>query len=320
MKILVTGCAGFIGYHVASRLIQDGHIVIGIDNKNNYYDVRLKNHRLDLLLCHKNFKFDQIDISSSRAKEIIYNESFDVVVNLAGQAGVRFSGENPDAFYSSNVLGFYNILEACRAANVKHLVYASSSSVYGNSQSSQFREDMDITSPISFYAATKVSNEVMAKSYKHMFGMRSTGLRFFTAYGPLGRPDMAIFDFTKRIISGETIKLFNEGKNKRDFTYIDDIVNGVIEIIKSQKSSDIYNIGNNTPVETNDLVRSLESAIGKKAITENEPAVVGDVLFTCADTSLLQKDFGVFPSITINEGLSRFIRWYNEYYGVNLGK
>lgn len=320
MKILVTGCAGFIGYHVSNRLIQDGHIVIGIDNKNSYYDVSLKNHRLDLLLCHKNFKFNQVDIVSTTAKEIICNESFDVVVNLAGQAGVRFSGENPDAFYSSNVLGFYNILEACRAANVKHLVYASSSSVYGNSQSSQFREDMDITNPISFYAATKVSNEVMAKSYKSMFGMRSTGLRFFTAYGPLGRPDMAIFDFTKRIIAGDSIKLFNEGKNKRDFTYIDDIVNGVIEIIKSQASSDIYNIGNNTPVETNDLVRSLEIAIGKKAITENEPAVIGDVLFTCADTSLLQKDFGVFPSITINEGLSRFIRWYNEYYGVNLGK
>jgi len=320
MKILVTGCAGFIGYHVSSRLLNEGHTVTGIDNKNDYYDIRLKNHRLNQLLKHQRFDFKQTDIGSRETKETILDGSFDVVVNLAGQAGVRFSSENPGAFYSSNIHGFYNVLDACRIANVGHLVYASSSSVYGNCQSSKFKEDLDVTNPISFYAATKVSNEVMAKSYKSMFGLRSTGLRFFTVYGPLGRPDMAIFDFTKRIIAGDTIKLFNDGKNKRDFTYVDDIVNGIIAIVNSQKSSDIYNIGNNTPVETNDLVRELENAIGKKAITENESSVVGDVLFTCADTSLLQNDFGIFPSVTIDVGLRRFVKWYSEYYGVKLGK
>jgi len=320
VKILVTGCAGFIGYHVAKRLIDEGHNVVGIDNKNSYYDVKLKNHRLNILRENKGFQFHYCDIGSSDASDLIRTKTFDVVVNLAGQAGVRFSRENPDAFYESNIKGFYNILESCRVGNVKHLVYASSSSVYGNCKSPKFSESLDVTHPISFYAASKVSNEVMAKSYKHMFGLRTTGLRFFTVYGPLGRPDMAIYDFTKRIIEGNTITLFNEGKNKRDFTYIDDIVNGIVSVSNSENSSDVYNIGNNTPVETNILVKKLENILGMKANTEKSDAVVGDVLFTCADTNLLYNDFGVVPVVTIDEGLSKFVEWYIDYHEVKIGK
>jgi UDP-glucuronate 4-epimerase len=320
MKILVTGCAGFIGYHVAAHLLRAGETVYGIDNKNDYYDRSLKDHRLSKLQDNSRFFFHHCAIESSEARDIILQERFDVIINLAGQAGVRFSRENPDAFYTSNVLGFYNILESARLSNVKHLVYASSSSVYGNCKSPRFSESLDVTNPISFYAATKVSNEVMAKSYKNMFGLRTTGLRFFTVYGPYGRPDMAIFDFTKRIVEGQTISLYNNGKNKRDFTYIDDIVKGVIAVARSENSADVYNIGNNTPVETNDLVSKLETILGRKANTEMTGSVIGDVLFTRADTYQLQKDFNVVPSVTLDEGLRQFVDWYIDYQGVNLGK
>ena len=316
MKVLVTGCAGFIGYHVSMRLLREGFDVIGVDNKNNYYDVSLKERRLSKLNENKDFKFYHLDITSADVKQLIIDHKIDVVVNMAGQAGVRFSKENPDAFYSSNLYGFYNVLESCRLGNVKHLVYASSSSVYGNCKSPKFNETLDVTNPVSFYAATKVSNEVMAKSYKNMFALRTTGLRFFTVYGPYGRPDMAIFDFTRKIIEGQPITLFNNGKNKRDFTYIDDIVNGVVAIVKSENSSDVYNIGNNTPVETNVLVKTLENILGLEAKIENIGPVVGDVFYTRADTSLLQNDFGIVPKVTLDEGLRSFIKWYNEDYGV----
>lgn len=316
MKILVTGCAGFIGYHTALRFLSSKLDVWGIDNLNSYYDQNIKRDRLENLNKFSNFHFYEISLESKDLSNLMNEEKFDIVINLAGQAGVRYSKENPDVFYTSNILGFHNLIECCRKTAVAHLVYASSSSVYGNCKSEKFQENLDVTNPISYYAATKVSNEVVAKSYKNMFGLRSTGLRFFTVYGPWGRPDMAVYDFTKKIHEEKKIILFNQGMNKRDFTYIDDVVDAIQMIALSKESFPIYNIGNSKPCNTIEMVEFLENLIGKKAITECGSPVIGDVLYTCADTSLLLNDFNIQPKITLYEGLSRFIEWYNSYYGV----
>lgn len=320
-KVILTGAAGFIGSHLAKRLLENGVEVIGIDNINDYYDVSLKYHRLSLLEKHEKFTFIRCDISNKDELNRIFEEhKADVVVNLAAQAGVRYSIENPQVYIDSNVIGFFNILEACRNNPVKHLVYASSSSVYGNSDKIPFSVDDRVDNPISLYAATKKSNELMAYTYSHLFGIPATGLRFFTVYGPAGRPDMAYFSFTKKILAGEPIKLFNYGELERDFTYVDDIVEGIMNIIptvpeeKNGARSKVYNIGNNKPVALKEFVSALEEAIGVKAKIEYLPMQPGDVYRTYADISELEKDFGFKPQTDIRTGLKRFAEWYKEYY------
>lgn len=320
-KIILTGAAGFIGSHLATRLLEEGCAVIGIDNLNDYYDVSLKNYRLEKLNKYNNFEFILCDISDKEAVDKIFAEyKADVVINLAAQAGVRYSIENPQVYIDSNIIGFFNILEACRNNPVKHLVYASSSSVYGNSDKIPFSVDDRVDNPISLYAATKKSNELMAYTYSHLFGIPATGLRFFTVYGPAGRPDMAYFSFTKKILSGEPIKLFNYGELERDFTYIDDIVEGIMNIIPSIPEeingarAKVYNIGNNKPVALKEFVSALEDAIGVKAKIEYLPMQPGDVYRTYADVSELEKNFGFKPQTDIRTGLKKFAEWYKEYY------
>lgn len=320
-KVILTGAAGFIGSHLAKRLLENGCEVVGIDNINDYYDVNLKYHRLEQLKKYENFTFIRCDISDKeKVNEIFAEQKADVVVNLAAQAGVRYSIENPQAYIDSNVIGFFNILEACRANPVKHLVYASSSSVYGNSDKIPFSVDDRVDNPISLYAATKKTNELMAYTYSHLFGIPATGLRFFTVYGPAGRPDMAYFSFTKKILAGEPIKLFNYGELERDFTYIDDIVEGIMNIIpsipeeKNGARAKVYNIGNNKPVALKEFVAALEEAIGEKAKIEYLPMQPGDVYRTYADISELEKDFGFKPQTDIRTGLKKFAEWYREYY------
>ena len=318
-NILITGSAGFIGYHLAKSLLKKGNIVTGIDNLNDYYDVQLKHNRLEQLKEFNNFQFVQADIADENKVNMLFTKNkFDIVLNLAAQAGVRYSIENPRSYVNSNIVGFFNILEACRHRPVKHLVFASTSSVYGNQHKTPFAVSDNVDRPISLYAATKKADELMAFTYAHLYKIPVTGLRFFTVYGPWGRPDMAYFSFTNKIYADESIKIFNNGDMLRDFTYIDDIVHGIELVIdKAPKGEDpykIYNIGNNKPERLMYFIETLEKAIGKKAKKEFLPMQPGDVYQTYADISELEKDFGFKPETSIEDGLKKFADWYKEYY------
>lgn len=324
MTLILTGAAGFIGFHLAKRLLAEGRQVIGIDNLNNYYDPALKHARLDQLEG-KNFRFIKGDLVDKDLVESVFEEHEpQIVINLAAQAGVRYSIENPQAYIDSNITGFFNILEACRHHPVKHVIYASSSSVYGNQQKTPFSITDDVSHPISLYAATKKSNELMAYTYSHLYGIPATGLRFFTVYGPWGRPDMAYFSFTNKLIRGEPIKVFNNGDMKRDFTYVDDIVKGVYNMIDSPPKGTpphrLYNIGNNQPVDLMHFIKTLETClmrvglIQKPAVMEFLPMQPGDVYQTYADVDALMHDFDFKPSTLIEDGLARFASWYKAYY------
>lgn len=336
-KVLVTGAAGFIGFHLSSLLLDENYIVVGIDNMNDYYDVKLKESRLEMLLNKKNFTFKKIDLKDKyNVDKLFKNEKFDYVINLAAQAGVRYSIENPYAYIDSNLIGFINILEACRYNPVKHLLYASSSSVYGGNKIAPFSTEHQVDHPVSLYAATKKSNELMAHTYSHLYNIPTTGLRFFTVYGPWGRPDMAYFSFTNNILEGKPIKVFNHGKMERDFTYIDDIVEGIYKLLQlvpqpntewdetKDKLSEsfapyrIYNIGNNQPVQLEEFISILEDKIGKKAERIYMEMQPGDVVRTYADTSDLEKDIGFKPSTSIEEGIDKFANWYKDFYSVEM--
>ena len=336
MKILVTGAAGFIGSALALRLLERGDTVVGIDNMNDYYDVRLKQARLDRTKSHPHFQFQKLDIVDREAMASLFRaHKFDAAMHLAAQAGVRYSITNPQSYVDSNLVGFGNILEGCRHSGVKHLVFASSSSVYGANTKLPFSEHDNVDHPVSLYAATKKANELMAHSYAHLYRLPCTGLRFFTVYGPWGRPDMALFKFTKGILEGEPIPVFNEGKMIRDFTYIDDIVEGVIRAIDrpaapnpawSGKAPDpatsyapyrIYNIGNNQPVELMRYIEVLESCLGKKAKLQMLPMQDGDVPATSANVEALEKDAGFRPRTTVEQGVARFVEWYKSYHRVS---
>ena len=326
MKVLVTGAAGFIGFHLALALLGRDNDVIGVDNMNDYYDPALKQLRLDEIAKHpksSNFEFIKADISDrSLVKKLFSDHSFDVVVNLAAQAGVRYSLENPHAYVDSNLTGFVNILEGCRHSKVGHLVYASSSSVYGMNIKQPFSTDDRVDNPISLYAATKKSNELMAHTYSHLYNIPTTGLRFFTVYGPFGRPDMAYFKFTKAIINGDSIDVYNNGDMKRDFTYIDDIINGVVGVIgkipapqASKFSSatapyELFNIGNNKPVTLRKFITCIEDACGKKAIENMLPMQSGDVPVTFAEITSLIESTGFYPRVEIEDGIAKFVEWY----------
>ena len=337
-RILVTGAAGFIGYHLSLRLLKEGLYVTGIDNMNPYYDVGLKEARLAQLLSYGNFAFVKTDIVGKEDLERVFeNKRFDIVVNLAAQAGVRYSLKNPHAYIDSNIVGFTNILECCRHNGVLHLVFASSSSVYGANTKMPFSVHDNVDHPVSLYAATKKANELMAHSYSHLFGLPCTGLRFFTVYGPWGRPDMALFLFTAAILEGRPIKVFNHGKMTRDFTYIDDIIEGVVRIMKkvpepdlkwSGKNPDpgtsyakyrIYNIGNNNPVELTKFIEVIENTLGKKAKKEFLVLQPGDVVSTNADVDDLMRDVGFKPQTPLETGIKRFVEWYLGYYGKKAG-
>ncbi|VAX37521.1 UDP-glucuronate 5'-epimerase [hydrothermal vent metagenome] len=334
-KYLVTGAAGFIGSHLTQRLLDRGDVVVGLDDLNDYYSVSLKKDRLKLFQSHDGFTFQQFSLSDQKAMETLFaQEQFDVVVNLAAQAGVRYSLENPQAYVESNLVGFVNVLEGCRHAGVKHLVYASSSSVYGSNTTMPFSVHDNVDHPLSLYAASKKANELMAHTYSHLYSLPTTGLRFFTVYGPWGRPDMALFLFTKAILEGKPINVFNNGQMRRDFTYIDDIVEGVIRTsdkipaINTEWSGDspdpatssapykVYNIGNNQPVELMYLIETLENALGKKAEKNMMPMQPGDVPATYADIDALSKDVGFSPQTPIETGVARFVEWYRSYYSV----
>ena len=335
MKALVTGSAGFIGFHLAKRLLEEGVEVVGLDNLNDYYDVNLKQDRLKQLEREAAFTFCHLDSADRPAVEKLFRDhQFDRVVNLAAQAGVRYSLTNPQAYIDSNIVGFANILEGCRQSNVPHLVYASSSSVYGANTSLPYSVHHNVDHPISLYAATKKANELMAHTYSHLYNLPTTGLRFFNVYGPWGRPDQAIFLFTRAILAGEPIKVFNYGKMQRDFTYIDDIIEGVIRIMHTipQASAEwsgdhpdpgtsrapyrVYNIGNNNPVELNTFIEIIERTIGRKAAKNFLPIQPGDVPATFADVDDLIRDIGFKPATTIEEGVARFVEWYRDYYKV----
>ncbi len=333
--ILVTGAAGFIGYHVSSRLLALGYSVVGYDNLNNYYDVSLKESRLNMLLKHSNFNFVKGELSDAEGVEKLFGRCQPkYVVNLAAQAGVRYSIQNPKAYIDSNVSGFLNILEACRHHKVKHLVYASTSSVYGLNKKLPFSVEDNVDHPVSLYAATKKANELMAHSYSHLFRIPTTGLRFFTVYGPWGRPDMALFLFAKAIMEGRAIDVFNNGKMRRDFTYIDDIVQGVIKVLfkVAEPNNDwefsvldhvssslapyrVYNIGNNTSVELLHAIELLEEELGMKAVKNFMPMQAGDVEATFADVSAIGKAVGYAPSTSIETGIKNFAAWFKEYHG-----
>ena len=329
MKILITGSAGFIGSALALRMLELGETVIGIDNHNDYYDPALKEARLNRHIAHPNYTHLREDLVNRIAIRNIFKEyKPQVVVNLAAQAGVRYSIDNPSAYIDSNIVGFGNILEGCREAHVDHLVYASSSSVYGANTTMPFSVHQNVDHPISLYAATKKANELMAHSYSHLYGMPATGLRFFTVYGPWGRPDMALFKFTKAILKGEPIKVFNYGIHLRDFTYIDDIVEGIVRVLAKPPSNNpgwtseapdpgssaapwrIYNIGSNEPIKMLDFIEALESAIGIKANKQMMPMQAGDLKDTYADVSNLKQDFDFIPSTSINDGIQNFVDWY----------
>jgi UDP-glucuronate 4-epimerase len=335
MKIMITGAAGFIGSTLAHRLLARGDSVYGIDNMNDYYDVRLKEARLQRLTGHPHFQFQKMDIvDRASMAELFRTQKFDAVMNLAAQAGVRYSITNPDAYVDANLVGFANILEGCRHGGVKHLVFASSSSVYGANTKLPFSEHDNVDHPVSLYAATKKANELMAHSYAHLYKLPCTGLRFFTVYGPWGRPDMALFKFTKGILEGEPIPVFNEGKMIRDFTYIDDIVEGVIRVIDRTAAPNpnwsgnapdsatsyapyrIYNIGNNQPVQLMRYIEVLETCLGKKAKLDLLPMQDGDVPATSADTESLENDTGFRPNTSVEQGVARFVEWYKSYHHV----
>jgi len=337
MKILITGTAGFIGYHLANSLLGSGNEVVGIDNLNHYYDVSLKHSRLaqsgiDINMAetgamvqskkYPSYRFQKTALENSEALLSLFeHERFDCVVNLAAQAGVRYSLENPHAYIDSNITGFLNVLEACRRFMPSHLVYASSSSVYGNSAAMPLSVGQKTDTPVSLYAATKKSNELMAHTYSHLFGIPVTGLRFFTVYGPWGRPDMAYFSFTKAIINGTPVKVFNFGDLFRDFTYIDDIVDGVVKVVYGKSNPDkpkarVFNIGNSLPVNLLYFIETLENIIGKKAVKEFLPMQAGDVYKTYADVSDLENEYGYRPQTTIEKGLKNFVEWYRQYYKI----
>ena len=346
MKILITGTAGFIGFHLAKRFLQRGDTVVGIDNINNYYDVELKYARLkecgisrdaekwnspQLSSQFLNYTFVRMNLEDKAELDKVCNDhKFDAVCNLAAQAGVRYSIENPQAYINSNIVGFLNILEACRNSQIRHLVYASSSSVYGNSEKMPLSVSDSVDNPISLYAATKKSNELMAHTYSHLFNFKTTGLRFFTVYGPWGRPDMAPILFASAISKGEAIKVFNHGNLERDFTYIDDIIEGIVRVIDATFSGkqnplsrnqqtgtpySIYNIGNGNPIKLMDFIEALETELKKKAQKEFLPMQPGDVLKTFADIESLKKDFAYSPSTSLKKGIEEFAKWYREYYG-----
>jgi len=317
VRILVTGAAGFIGYHLSARLLERGDSVVGVDNFNAYYDVSLKEARLARLSGRRGFEVVRADIADREAMERVFASGrFDAIVNLAAQAGVRYSVENPHAYVESNVVGFLNVLEGARRHGTGHLVFASTSSVYGLGTDLPYRESADTDHPISLYAATKKSNEVMAHAYAHLFGIPTTGLRFFTVYGPWGRPDMALFKFTKGILDGTPIPVFNEGRMVRDFTYVDDIVEGVVRVIDRPAPYRIFNIGNHRRVELLDYIRAFEKALGKEAKLDLLPMQPGDVRATEADTAALQEATGFHPATPVEEGVRRFVAWYLEYYRV----
>jgi len=317
VKLLVTGAAGFIGFHLARRLLERGDDVVGVDNLNAYYDVGLKEARLAVLGKAPRFAFERADLADRAAMERVFAVSgrFDAIVNLAAQAGVRYSVENPYAYVDTNVVGFLNVLEGARRHGTGHLVFASTSSVYGAGTELPYREDADTDHPVSLYAATKKADEVMAHSYAHLFGIPTTGLRFFTVYGPWGRPDMALFKFTRGILAGTPIPVFNEGRLVRDFTYIDDIVEGVVRVIDRPVPYRIFNIGNHERVELMRYIRAIEAALGRTALLELLPMQPGDVVATEADTSALEAATGFRPATPVEEGVRRFVAWYREYYG-----
>jgi UDP-glucuronate 4-epimerase len=334
MKVLLTGAAGFIAFHTAKILLERGEEVVGLDNLNDYYSVSLKEARLAQLKAYKNFRFVKLDLADRAGiPELFKREKFQRVINLGAQAGVRYSIQNPLAYIDSNVVGFANILEGCRHNNVEHLVYASTSSVYGANTKMPFSVHQNVDHPLSFYAATKKANELMAHTYAHLYRLPTTGLRFFTVYGPWGRPDMALFLFTKNILAGKPIDVFNFGHHKRDFTYVADIANGVVRAMdriaqpSAQWNSDapdpstsnapyrLYNIGNNAPVELMRYIEVLEQCLGKKAEKNMLPLQVGDVPDTYADVQALIDDVGFKPATTVEEGIQNFVEWYREYYG-----
>jgi UDP-glucuronate 4-epimerase len=332
MKILVTGCAGFIGMHVAEILLQRGDVVVGIDNLNDYYDPRLKKSRLARLSSYPNFQFVHGDIADRSAIEGVFSANvFDRVVNLAAQAGVRYSIKNPHAYVQSNVVGFVNLLEACRHQGVAHFVYASSSSVYGANTRMPFSVQDNVDHPVSLYAASKKANELMAHSYSHLYGLPTTGLRYFTVYGPWGRPDMSPWLFTSAILEGRSIDVFNYGKMQRDFTYIDDIADGTVRVMDHIAAPDagfdaaapdagssyapyrVYNIGNHQPVELMVFIKSIEDALGREAKKNFLPMQKGDVLATYADVAALKQDVGFAPNTPLTHGIARWVAWYQDY-------
>jgi UDP-glucuronate 4-epimerase len=333
--VLVTGASGFIGFHLSKKLLSLGYQIVGIDNLNNYYEVSLKEARLHQLKEQEHFKFHQLDICDrSAVQQIFARYQFDIVVNLAAQAGVRYSIENPYAYIDSNISGFINILEGCRHNKVKHLVFASSSSVYGANTNMPFSVHDNVDHPISLYAATKKANELMAHTYSHLYGLPTTGLRFFTVYGPWGRPDMALFLFTKAILEDRPINVFNHGKMRRDFTYIDDIVEGIMRVMENTATGNpdwsgnnpdpgtskapykIYNIGNNQPVELLHFIETIEKNLGKTATKNFLPLQDGDVPETYANVDDLINDVGFKPNTSIEVGIKNFVEWYRSYYGV----
>lgn len=332
MKFLVTGAAGFIGFHACKRLLEAEHEVVGIDNMNDYYDVNLKQSRLDLLQSPL-FSFHKIDLADREGMaQLFASEKFNRVIHLAAQAGVRYSLENPFAYADSNLIGYLNILEGCRHNKVEHLLYASSSSVYGLNRKMPFSTDDSVDHPVSLYAATKKANELMAHTYSHLYGIPTTGLRFFTVYGPWGRPDMALFKFTKAMLEGKSIDVYNYGKMKRDFTYIDDIVEAIVRMqdiipqanpewtVETGSPADssapyrVYNIGNSSPVELMDYITALEEALGMEAEKNMMPIQPGDVLETSADTKPLYDMVGFRPQTTVRQGVKNFVDWYKAYY------
>jgi len=332
-RFLVTGAAGFIGNHTCLQLLGRGDEVVGLDNLNDYYDVQLKRDRLARIESHANFRFVELDVADRAEMPALFErESFDVVIHLAAQAGVRYSLENPHAYVDSNLVGFMNILEGCRHTNVKHLAYASSSSVYGANTEMPFSVHHNVDHPLSLYAASKKANELMAHTYSHLYNLPTTGLRFFTVYGPWGRPDMALFLFTKAILEGRPIDVFNEGRMQRDFTYVDDIVEGVIRVADqpaqpnpqwngddpdpgtSRAPYRVYNIGNNQPVELMRFIGAIEQALGQEAKKNYLPMQAGDVPATFADVDALTNAVGFRPATPIEDGINRFVAWYREYY------
>ncbi|POP47696.1 protein CapI [Superficieibacter electus] len=334
MKFLITGAAGFIGFHVSQRLLEAGHEVTGIDNLNDYYEVTLKEARL-AQITSPHFVFKKIDLADRIAMEQLFSEGkFDRVIHLAAQAGVRYSIENPHAYAESNLMGHLNILEGCRHNKVKHLLYASSSSVYGLNRKMPFSTEDSVDHPVSLYAATKKANELMSHTYSHLYGLPTTGLRFFTVYGPWGRPDMALFKFTKAMIAGKSIDVYNYGKMKRDFTYIDDIAEAIVRLqdvipredaewtvengspATSSAPYRVYNIGNSSPVELMDYITALEEALGIEAEKNMMPIQAGDVLETSADTQALYEVIGFKPETSVKKGVANFVEWYKQYYNV----